>query len=656
MVAEAVAVVTLFIGIVAAEAIINPRGPTVALDFTNCVSTIVENDFIEPGVLIFANYNNASSSVFKIRAELFKRLHEKARYTIEVKAPQKEVDICDNYNEKFGILHRDIYEARLLGEYYIIIIDTYGDFPYLVSRLVRSQSWNPNAKFIIFLFNFSAEKANKQFAEKILSCLFKYNVLNIVVIVPQANNVRKAIIYAWRPYDPPTYCGYFNETAQDRLYIQNICEKGILKYKTKVFEAKMPIDMKGCVLYIIALKRQPFVSIDENDANIEKKLIDEVAKRYRLTTSYEIITANRGERENDGRWNGALKELMLKKGQVLLGGIFPDFDVHEDFECSVPYLADSYTWVVPRAYHSPPWIALFIIFQKFVWYSVIAGFSICALFWRILGHLSRDSPRNKSLEHCFFNAWICSLGFCAYLRPTTSSLRLFFVFFNIYCILVVTAYQTKLIDVFNNPTLEYQLQTIEELVESELKFGGSEELHDLFSNSSDPINIYVYDHWINVYDKSQAMMDVTVHRNFSLLCSRLELAHVSAIVPELSDQFGNFKYYAFDTNMFSVPMETVALRGFGFMGRISAGLSVFKQVGINEAVRREFKSFNTIRRAKLLRSLLSEKSGNALSLLHLQGGFLVLALGYTSGTLVLILEIVYNSELFRRRFARLLSK
>lgn len=645
-------IVLIFVSIVALKATINPHGPTVVLDFTNCMQTILENDFKDTGVLIFANAYIASTSVSKIKAELLTRIHEKVKYTVEVKSPQYEVDVCDDYNESF-VMHRDVFEPRPLGAYFIIVIDTYKDFPHLVSRLIRSRSWNPSAKFLIMLFNFAADKLNKLFVEKITSCLFKYNVLNVVVIVPQSNNVRNGIVYGWRPYDPPQYCGYYNETAYNRILIENTCEEGKLKNKNSVFGDKIPTDMTGCVLYIIALRRQPFVSSDVDEANLEKVLINEVVKPYRLTTSYRIINSSRGEREDDGQWNGALKELTMKKGQILLGGIFPDFDVHEDFDCSIPYLADSYTWVVPRAYSTPPWVALVITFQKLVWYSVIIGFSTCALFWRILGQISGDSRRNRSLKHCFLNAWICSLGYCAYIRPTKQSLRVFFIFFNIYCILIVTAYQTTLIYVLKTPTFQYQIKTIEDLVESGMKFGGFEELHDSFLNSSDPLDSYIYDNWIDVTDLSMAMIDVTVHRNFSLLCSRLELDYVSAVVPDLSDNFGNFKYYAFSMNVFSVPMETVALRGFGYMRKISEGLSLFKQAGINEAVRKHFSSFNARRRAKLLRSLLWKKTDiNSLSLQHLQGGFLILALGYATGTLVLALEVAWNTQFIRRIFAR----
>lgn len=647
----------LFSFLIVVKARVNPDGPTVVLDFSNCINKLIEINFKDPGVLIFANADNYSTSVSKIHSELLKRINDMSNYAVEVMNPEDEdINICDNYDDRLGVLHIDNFDVRPMPAYFVIIIDTYHEFPFLIGRLLRSRSWNPSAKFIILLFNFAKDEINMQFVEKMLTCLFRYNATEIIIVVPHGNNIRKAIVYGWRPYDPPKYCGYFNETAKNRLYVQNTCEKGSLR-DHKLFSLGIPTDMKGCILDIIALERQPFVSGDERDSNVEMVLIDELVKTFNIKTKYNIVNSfRRGEREN-GQWDGALQLLTLKKGRVLLGGIFPDFDVHEDFGYSSSYLADSYTWVVPRAYHSPPWVALSIIFKREVWYSVIAAFIISVLSWRMLGQLDRDSTYNRSLGHNFMNSWICFLGFSCYIRPTRQSLRIFFSFFNIYCILVITAYQTKLIDVLKNPRFDYQMQNVEELVTSDLKFGGYEVLRDLFLNSSDLFDNIIFEQWTIVNNITKAMLDVTVHRNFSILCSRLELSHLTAVTPDLSDNFGAYKYYAYDMNMFSVPVEMLALRGFAFMKMFSDTIGVFKQMGIPEFLRRRFAWFNGKRRAKLLRAILMEKSDvNSLSLEHLQAGFLVLVLGYMCGSIVFVLEIIANTKWVKIKYAQLVSQ
>ncbi|KAF9405373.1 hypothetical protein HW555_013860 [Spodoptera exigua] len=462
-------------------------------------------------------------------------------------SPGKEVEICDLDNKHLGVLHVDTFVAIPSANYFIIIIDSYTDFSFLASKLIRSRSWNPFAKFIILLFNYvQNDKINIEYVEKVLSCLFKYNAVNIVIAVPQARNFRNAIIYSWRPYDPPKYCGYFNETAKDRLVKTNLCERGMLKYNTLIFEDKIPHDMNGCVMEVLALQRQPFISESEQNASIEKVMIDRVLRRFKMKAHYHFLEEIRGERENVGEWNGALKQLSAKNGHLLLGGIFPDFDVHEDFETSTTYLAGCLYLGCP------------------------------------------ESCQNSS----------------------------------------VAAYQTKLFDVLTRPSYDYQMKTVQELVDSGIKFGGFGVLRDLFYNSSDPFDNLIGEKWVSIENITEALIDVAVHRNFSVLCSRLELSHISAVTPQLSDTTGNYNYFTFPDNVFSVPIETIALRGFPFMLKFSTTITLFKQSGINEALRYQFKEFTERRRARQLRDLLKEKSDvSPLSAKHLQGGFFALFLG-----------------------------
>ncbi|XP_026484272.2 uncharacterized protein LOC113392192 [Vanessa tameamea] len=624
--------------------------PIIVQDFVNCVSDIMKRSFPKPGYLIFANTYTNNTLVERIRSDVLKTIHESNKYIVQISYPDK-CPICPKgQNVNYSYVRKDPYIGMPVADYFVMIIENYRDFSYFARKLIRSRFWNPYAKFVIMLIRFTKNDVeNHKQIENMLSCLFYYNAINVIVGVPKASNVRNAIIYSWRPYDPPTYCGNLNDTAENRLVVENLCEKGTVKYNKNIFENKIPNDMKGCVLQILALERQPFIGINESDVNIEKILVNTMFKRFNFSVKYKTISGFRGERNEQGVWNGALKDLVSRKGHILLGGIFPDFDVHEDFECSSTYLADSYIWVVPRAYPSPPWVSLTITFQDFVWYSAIGGFILCILAWKFLGQLSGDSYYNKNFGHCLLNTWICLLGFSAYVRPKKQSLRIFFIFLNLYGILFLTAYQTKLIDVLQNPTYENHIDNVEELVHSELKFGGIQELHDLFFNSSDPFDNLVGEKWTDVSNISEALKDLILYRNFSVLCSQFELSYLSAIIPYLNDANGDDNYYSFPTSTFSVPLEMIALRGFPFMKKISHSLNLHKQLGINTKVRNYFAETSRRKRVKLLQSLQNkDEHFNALSFQHLQGGFFALAVGVSGGLFILLLELSSTNNFIKR--------
>lgn len=53
---------------------------------------------------------------------------------------------------------------------------------------------------------------------------------------------------------------------------------------------------------------------------------------------------DRGERFDNGSWDALLGMLRNDECDFVVGGFFPDFDVHDDFGVTNTYFQDSYTW------------------------------------------------------------------------------------------------------------------------------------------------------------------------------------------------------------------------------------------------------------------------------------------------------------------------
>lgn len=52
----------------------------------------------------------------------------------------------------------------------------------------------------------------------------------------------------------------------------------------------------------------------------------------------------RGEPYRNGSWSGILGMLRDDKCDFVVGGFFPDYDVHDDFGVTADYFQDAYTW------------------------------------------------------------------------------------------------------------------------------------------------------------------------------------------------------------------------------------------------------------------------------------------------------------------------
>lgn len=57
-----------------------------------------------------------------------------------------------------------------------------------------------------------------------------------------------------------------------------------------------------------------------------------------------ISNMTRGESMNNGSWSGILGLLRNDRCDFVVGGFFPDYDVHDDFGVTSDYLQDAYTW------------------------------------------------------------------------------------------------------------------------------------------------------------------------------------------------------------------------------------------------------------------------------------------------------------------------
>lgn len=53
---------------------------------------------------------------------------------------------------------------------------------------------------------------------------------------------------------------------------------------------------------------------------------------------------SRGEPYGNGSWSHVLGMLRNDQCDFVVGGIFPDFEVHDDFGVTASYLQDSATW------------------------------------------------------------------------------------------------------------------------------------------------------------------------------------------------------------------------------------------------------------------------------------------------------------------------
>lgn len=65
-----------------------------------------------------------------------------------------------------------------------------------------------------------------------------------------------------------------------------------------------------------------------------------------LQLNITCLIMHRGEKMDNGSWSNLLGMLRDDKCDFIVGGFFPDNEVHVDFSVSNTYFQDTYTWLV----------------------------------------------------------------------------------------------------------------------------------------------------------------------------------------------------------------------------------------------------------------------------------------------------------------------
>jgi hypothetical protein len=233
-------------------------------------------------------------------------------------------------------------------------------------------------------------------------------------------------------------------------------------------------------------------------------------------------------------------------------------------------------------------------------------------------------------------------------QPTTSTLRVFFFLYVCFCFAISTVFQAFFVSYLVEPTYEKKLETLEELIESDVVFGS----HLFFSFSQ---NTFSYPELVKFLEHKRLQEDCNDPRKCveRMITKRDMAAFISPLFAT---------YVASDLGNSDVGKVICSLEEIG----LSAGLIVLFKKG-NVLVDR----FNILMRSYLEAGLLeriwtelqhraslrgggkyTEAAGDtffAFSVSHLMPAFVVLIAGTTLSSVVFIAELILNCLGKRRR-------
>lgn len=533
-----------------------------------------------------------------------------------------------------------------LSEFYVVIIDSFRLYNSKIRQMASKPSWNATARVVIYCS--ALRKTHKEMIKypvSMLRSLWIYHVMNVIILVHDYNNHSILNIFSWEPYDPPTRCGEKHQRIDKHIKLYNTCENGRLSQDAALFPLKIPNNLKGCPISILGVIWHPFLNHNTStgdDPGIDREILDVIAERINFTIELDTSEGTWGDRAPNGTWSGMMGALKRGQAEVGIGAIYPDNQIHEDFDSTMSYLQDSYVWIVPRARKIPEWKNLVIILKPKMWLTTLVAFWICTVVWYFLAKSRFETGiKNKAYPLALMDSYCLQLCISTVGRPTGNSMRIYFITFCLYSMVWCTVYQTKLITILTNPIYEHQITQITELLESDMKIGGNMAFKYLFNNSIDAIEDHFLDNYLDL-DIHEVLENVIWNRNVSVLTSKLYVQYLSATTTHYNDKLGAPMFYVLHANVFSFPVEMVSVKGFAFLERFNFIITLLKSNGLVRHIYDKFDVLSKRKAAKLAReSGIHEMDENqALTLDHLQGAFIVLVLGQSAATITFVAELV----------------
>lgn len=494
----------------------------------------------------------------------------------------------------------------------------------------------------------------------------QYRAINVVVMF--ANEAFSYEIYTGNPYGVEGESCSKNENRQScgmmKVISAGVCTRGQLSNRVemqKMLELdKIPKEMDdGCVFRFCARLQEPFISNDCTEG-LEIQIMNFLQQEMGFNLNVTCLNMERGEPLGNGSWSHMLGEVRGDTCDIIAGAFFPDQDVHAAFAATDFYLQDFYTFFVPKAPFMPRWKGLITIFKPQLWYAALTVFIIAWIFWIILGMLTDEALEHRQPIVVFLHVLRLTFSVSITNQPVLNPLRIFFAMLALYSLILSSLYTSKLITVFTNPKRDYQFDSVEELLATDLLIGGRSENVDWFQNDDDlDMEIHRRYNFTEPFHPSSEALTRIANNEMALVISKLYVKQTKY----------RDKVFGFTEPLFSNHLEMLCERGFPLLRRINSILGVFRDAGIMSKLQNDFIFNSTIliavkelveilnREGELDADVLNqleeftEKEDHdgpiALKPEHLMGAITILILGIIISSLFFIIELIVNTKFFK---------
>ncbi|PNF25900.1 hypothetical protein B7P43_G10647 [Cryptotermes secundus] len=381
---------------------------------------------------------------------LLKAIHDLAMWPLQASKPS---NATDKNAEKISS--------------YIFVTRTIEDLVVEVEEMSGEASWDSRGRFLIVVADNMASA--EQVALSVVQELWDTARIPYVMVLVQQDTLLN--VYSWFPYTSHEQC---DDVESVVLMNQWVMEgEGRFVRDVKLFPYKLPNNFHGCTLK---------VSTGFKDKD-EDLMVRDFCKALNVTMEY--VTDFPDNMSLYERVVASMQDLLLGKSDLSYGAIPLVEELATYADPSFPYYVLKYSWFVPCPKPFSRLQRISHIFSISVWVAIIIVLFVVAVTCWLLAKQTNDSHSYTTFSNALYNTWAVTVGVSVTEMPRSSRLKLTLLVLVWYCFAMSTVFQTFFTSFLVDPGFQEQLTTLEEILDSGIKFGYRRDFVKFYEESHD---------------------------------------------------------------------------------------------------------------------------------------------------------------------------
>jgi hypothetical protein len=493
---------------------------------------------------------------------------------------------------------------------YIIITTGLENMVEQVNKLTDSTLWRNEARFVVVVTGF--ETIPQLLVLNIIRELWgNTKVLNILVVV-QVNSVLH--LYTSFPYQLDKHCEVITDVIL--LSTWNVESGGKLSNDATLFPNKYPKNFHGCSVNVST----PYPKAAED------AYISEVIRRVNITVNY--ISDRPTDLSISERIVSSVKEVIFGMSEIAVGGIPLVKEINDILDPSYSYYEIKYTWYVPCARPLSRFQRTSKIFSLSLWVAVFVAVIVVAVAIWCLASRSLEIHTYTSISSVLYNAWAVAMGVCVTRMPRTHRVRLVLFPWICYCFSMSIIFQTFFTSYLVDPGFDIQIRTLEELLESGLKFGFRSDFDIYYQKSNYGVHQELLHRKEQCEPPTSCVQRIINTRNYATLGE-------SYVIENYLKTASNSNYVCVMNDVDAYPVKVVA-----YFTKGSIFLQAFNKVLVS-----------SVETGLIMKALKNKASPNleddvgdffVFTLSHLSIAFYLLLLGLSVSFVLFFCEVIYR--------------